>query len=41
MVFKDKGDQNKILDVAWDNKPGSKRFASAGVKHLYFWDAGK
>jgi len=39
MVFKDKGDQNKIHDVAWDKKPGSKRFCSAGVKHIYFWDA--
>ena len=40
-IFKDKGDQNKILDVAWSNKPGSKKFASAGIKHIYFWDAGK
>ena len=40
-IFKDKGDQNKILDLAWDQKPGSKRFASAGIKHIYFWDAGK
>ena len=39
LVFKDKGDQNKIHDVAWDKKPGSKRFCSAGVKHIYFWDA--
>ena len=39
LVFKDKGDQNKIMDVAWDQKPGSKRFASAGRKHICFWDA--
>lgn len=38
-VFKQKGDSNKIHDVCWDNKPGSKRFSSAGVKHIYFWDA--
>jgi microtubule-associated protein-like 6 len=41
LVFKDKGDQNKIHDMAWDKTPGSKRFCSAGVKHIYFWDAGK
>ena len=27
------------MDVAWDQKPGSKRFASAGRKHIAFWDA--
>ena len=41
MTFKSKGDQNKIHDVAWDKKPGSKRFCSAGQKHIYFWDASK
>lgn len=38
-VLKQKGDTNKIHDVCWDEKPGSKRFSSAGVKHMYFWDA--
>jgi len=39
MMFKDKGDTNKIHDVCWDAKPGSNRFATAGVKHIYFWDS--
>ena len=39
LIFKDKGDQNKIMDLAWDKKPGSTRFASAGRKHIAFWDA--
>ena len=38
-VFKEKGDTNKIHDIAWDSKPGSTRFATAGTKHMYFWDA--
>lgn len=38
-VFKQKGDTNKIHDVCWDSKPGSKRFSTAGVKHMYFWEA--
>lgn len=38
-VLKQKGDTNKIHDVCWDEKPGSKRFSTAGVKHMYFWDA--
>lgn len=37
-MFKDKGDTNKIHDVCWDAKPGSNRFATAGLKHIYFWD---
>ena len=36
--FKAKGDTNKIHDVCWDSKPGSKRISTAGVKHIYFWD---
>jgi len=39
-VMKQKGDTNKIHDICWDEKPGSKRFSSAGVKHIKFWDAG-
>jgi len=38
-VFKEKGDTNKIHDVAWDCCPGSKKFVTVGVKHIYFWDA--
>ena len=37
-MFKQKGDQNKIHDIAWDAKPGSTRFMTGGVKHVYFWD---
>jgi len=40
-VFKEKGDTNKIHDVCWDAVPGSTRFATAGVKHIYFWDSSK
>ena len=39
LVFKEKGDTNKIHDICWDAKPGSTRFATAGKKHIYFWDA--
>jgi microtubule-associated protein-like 1/2 len=39
-VFKEKGDTNKIHDVCWDAVPGSTRFATAGVKHIYFWESG-
>ena len=39
LCWKQKGDTNKIHDIAWDGKPGSKRFSTAGVKHCYFWDA--
>ena len=34
---KDKGDQNKIHDIGFCTK--SNRFATAGTKHIYFWDA--
>ena len=37
--MKAKGDTNKIHDICWNSKPGSKRFSTAGVKHIYFWDA--
>lgn len=36
-VWKEKGDTNMIHDVCWD--VNSKRFATAGVKHIYFWNA--
>ena len=41
MVFKQAGSQSKILDICWDAKPGSSRFATAGKDHVYFWDAKK
>ena len=34
-----KGDANKIHDIAWDKRSGSSRFATAGSKHMCFWDA--
>lgn len=39
LVFKKKGDTNKIHDLAWSQQPGSSVFATAGTKHIYFWDA--
>ena len=39
MLFKEKGGQEKSLDIAWDKKPGSKRLAVSGRKHVEFWDA--
>jgi WD40 repeat protein len=38
-VMKQNGDTNKIRDVAFSMQPGSTRFATAGSKHIYFWDA--
>lgn len=35
---KDKGGPDKIKDICWDAKPGSKRYMSAGVKHIKFWE---
>lgn len=35
----EKGDQNKIHDLAFSQKAGDPRFATAGQKHIYFWDA--
>ncbi len=37
-LWTDKGDTNKVMDVAWSSEPGSKRFATAGSKHIKFWD---
>jgi WD40 repeat protein len=39
LVGKQKGDQNKIHDVAFSQKEGCTRFATAGSKHMYFWNA--
>jgi len=41
MVFKQAGSQSKILDICWDEKPGSTRFATAGKDHCCFWDSSK
>ena len=38
-IMKANGDTNRIRDVAWSKKPGSTRFATAGTRHIYFWDA--
>jgi len=40
-LFKEAGSQSKILDICWDEKPGSTRFATAGKDHVYFWDSSK
>lgn len=36
--WNDKGDTNKIMDLCWSAKPGSTYFATAGSKHIKFWD---
>ena len=38
-VMKANGDTNRIKDVAWSRKAGSTKFATAGTKHIYFWDS--
>ena len=38
-VMKANGDTNRIKDVSWSKKPGSTKFATAGTKHIYFWDS--
>jgi microtubule-associated protein-like 6 len=38
-LMKQNGDTNKIKDVAFSKTPGDTRFATAGKKHIYFWDA--
>ena len=40
-VFKQKGFSEKSLDIAWSKKPGDKRFAVSGRRHVEFWDAGE
>jgi echinoderm microtubule-associated protein-like 6 len=39
LQMKSSGDTNKIFDIAFSNEPGSKDFATAGVKHFYMWNA--
>ena len=36
--MKANGDTNRIKDVAWCMKSGSLKFATAGTKHIYFWE---
>ena len=38
-IMKAKGDTNRIKDIAWSRKAGSTKFATAGTKHIYFWDS--
>ena len=37
LKFKDKGDTNKIFDLAFTGRPGENTFATAGSKHIKFW----
>lgn len=32
-----KGDTNKIIDIAFTNKPNDYTFCTAGTKHVKFW----
>ena len=36
--MKEKGDTNKIFDICFSEKPGDLKFATAGSKHIKFWD---
>lgn len=38
LIWKDTGDKNKIWDVCFNAKPGSRNFASVGKGHIKFWD---
>lgn len=38
-VFEQKGSNDKILDLAFNRQEGSQNFATAGRKHIAFWDA--
>ena len=38
-VMEAKGDTNRIKDISWSKKLDSTKFATAGTKHLYFWDS--
>lgn len=37
-MWMQKGDQNKILDVAHSRKPGCKDFMTVGMRHACWWD---
>jgi microtubule-associated protein-like 6 len=39
VLFQDKGGVDKIFDLAWCKKEGSKLFLTVGVKHIKMWDA--
>lgn len=34
----DKGDTNRIFDICFSARRGDNKFATAGVKHIKFWD---
>jgi WD40 repeat protein len=38
LKFKDKGDTSKIFDLCFTDKPGDNTFATAGSKHIKFWN---
>jgi WD40 repeat protein len=38
LKFKDKGDTNKIFDICFSDEPNSHTFATAGSKHIKFWN---
>jgi len=33
------GDTNKIFDICFSAVPGDQTFATAGAKHIKFWDS--
>jgi len=37
--MKEKGDTNKIFDICFTAQNGQYKFATAGSKHIKFWDA--
>ena len=39
MVMTEKGDTNKIFDICFTGKVGDHTFATAGAKHIKFWNA--
>jgi len=39
LKWKDKGDTNKIFDLAFSGEKGSYKICSVGSKHIKFWDA--
>jgi hypothetical protein len=39
LVGKEVGDVNKIFDICFSARDGEKKFVTAGIKHIKFWDA--
>jgi WD40 repeat protein len=39
LIYTEKGGPDKICDLAWCKKDGSKAFLTVGVKHVKMWDA--